>query len=263
MNPSPSTLALLYDLWKTYYIVNVRIKLPMHAHELIDPGISRSYQSSFSNGFAPYYKSLGLSWQIRNVWAGKWPPQYCTDTVVYASMWLSVFGLIVSELSFILRVYVLWGASRLVAIFLSLLAMGLTSSLMLIPPELMAASESIHGSGVPQDCTSISSSRNGDISPAALSGSTIALAVDTGRYGGTQSFISVTIATHVAVVIAGIVLAIYLTNPDQALVSIQRPNKYPNYGNRTFSFGQDLATAYSMSELSTLRFVTHESQIDE
>ncbi|KAF9443072.1 hypothetical protein P691DRAFT_433926 [Macrolepiota fuliginosa MF-IS2] len=95
--------------------------------------------------------------EIQHIWVGKWT---CTDVMyllcryppliavlltlfsaftsaihsrcsseAYASVWLLLFGFVVSELPFILRAYALWGSSRPAGIFLSFLVMGLASGL--------------------------------------------------------------------------------------------------------------------------------------
>ncbi|KAF9442398.1 hypothetical protein P691DRAFT_789517, partial [Macrolepiota fuliginosa MF-IS2] len=131
MDSLPSTLA---DLRNTYYIVN-----------------SRSYQSSFASGFVPCDKSHSKTVPLQLI---QWSMlQYITFGPFIKG--LSVFSLIVSELSFILRVYALWGASRLVAIFLFLLAM-------------VAVPGSIGDGETSFTCATGGSSGNGDMSNVAL-----------------------------------------------------------------------------------------------
>ncbi|KAF9441919.1 hypothetical protein P691DRAFT_790321 [Macrolepiota fuliginosa MF-IS2] len=329
MNPSSSTLALLYDLWKTYYVVN-----------------SRSYQSSFASGFAPYHKSnSSSSRQIQNIWTGKW----IGVSVIYLMCRYMPFAAILLELlhlfnvrveadlvpndvvdpghplltatpmlphrsglcfnmalnlwrnclrallhrvvPLILRVYALWGTSQPVAIFLSFLTVGLTCGLVLVSFKVTVWGSFPWGT----ECT-----RGGDISLMTEIGSLLALSIDAGIdlsiimgmaiWGIRKKYPALDKSNRLLMkiqrdtityfcnnfFIAAISVVVCLTRVTQASVPLRIGGvltsmlastmilDLKDYGNRTFSFSQDLDAADPMSELSTLRFNDREpSQIDE
>ncbi|KAF9447134.1 hypothetical protein P691DRAFT_802956, partial [Macrolepiota fuliginosa MF-IS2] len=207
-------------------------------------------------------------------------------------MWISIFGLILSELSFILRVYALWGASRLVAVFLFLLVVGLTCGLVFTSPRSRAINIIINNGEASFSCIATSADGN-DVVLVALAGSLIILFVD--MVTMCMAIWAIRRKYHVRdrsnrllrkirrdtityfcnnCLIACISVGICLTNVNRAVVPLRIASVLSSIiastmildlkdcGNRTFSFTQDLAAAYSMSELSTLHFVTCESQMD-
>ncbi|KAF9442917.1 hypothetical protein P691DRAFT_788693 [Macrolepiota fuliginosa MF-IS2] len=69
----------------------------------------------------PEYMGRKMGWHKRHIFVVSLSSQECSFEI-YASVWVSISGLITSECSFILRAYALWGTSQLAAAFFSFLA---------------------------------------------------------------------------------------------------------------------------------------------